>query len=140
MWVENAENSDNKCWFAGTAFKQNLNRSNRSANAVQVGSTLLHFWFEAIHVDTVLIHVISRPAFFHRPLLCPGHHCCGAFLRLLYAAGRLHRAQGLHQPQPHPLRHHLYCLHPTQDTGTVWTSLKACHAHLKFMNDLSYFF
>lgn len=70
------------------------------------------------------IRVISRPAVFHLPQLCSNFHCCGAFLHLLHKAWRLHRAQGLHQHQPHPLRHHFHRLHSAQDPGTVWTSLR----------------
>ncbi|KAL0165850.1 hypothetical protein M9458_037694, partial [Cirrhinus mrigala] len=48
------------------------------------------------------------PAVLHSGALYLCLCCCGFVLYILHTAGRLRRAQSLHQPQPH-LLHHCVC-------------------------------
>lgn len=84
--------------------------------------TDLHHFFLKLFT-LMYVDVISRLVVFHCPSLLPGYRCCGSILCLLHKAWWLYRAQSLHQPQLDLLYHHLHCFHPTQNTGTVWTSV-----------------
>ena len=57
----------------------------------------------------------------HRHKLCLGFHCYCTLLRVLHPTWRLHRAQGLHQPQLHILRRCGHRGHHAQSSGTVET-------------------
>lgn len=47
----------------------------------------------------LLFYIMNgRSLHFYLPQLCPGFHCCGAFLRLLHTAWWLCRTQSVHQP------------------------------------------
>lgn len=106
VWVRNAEEGNSKGWFFGKA--ENLRLFHDC-----LGST--YTWSV---IGECLIYLFRPPVVYY-PALCPGCWCCGAFLSVLHQTWWLHRAQGLHQPEPHLLYHRLCGVHSTQSTGKI---------------------
>lgn len=55
----------------------------------------------------------------HHHKLCLGFHYCCTLLRVLHPTWRLHRAQGLHQPQLPILHRRVHRVHCAQSSGNV---------------------
>lgn len=114
VWVRNAEEGNGKCWY----FSKGLILFNYKKKILFLWLLFLGYTYTCGLIWVWGLFVYRSPLLYH-PALCPGFYCCGAFLFVLHQTWQLHRAQGLHQSQPHLLYHRLRGVHPAQSTGMI---------------------